>query len=589
MATLYAESGYYDKGYVYEAIEIDWATKTIIIPRGEMLLLQSAPIEIRQLNLDDFRKRLRDLEDDEQGMVFPVTHNYAQPTNVGGVTLASVVEILDPYTVTFEDGAYAVNIVGGNTNLADKVNINNVGVRTTNSAGLQDLAALQASSFDNQSVAFKSSSIYGGTTYPVGTRAYPCNNLPDTWSIAKQRGFSRIVLLDSAHFNFGLDFSGMKILGDNTITVTATLGPETNVLAAEFERCAVQGTLDGFNVFEKCRIKDVVYVSGVLHNCALEGTIELAAGADLLLTDCYESSFATPTMDVMGANNLALRSYSGDIRIVNCTGTSNVELDIEQGHVHIEPSCTGGTITIRGNAVVTDNSNGSVVTDQTLNYSLNNINVGSVNVDTASLAKQINRSVQAAIPSPPSSSAIWDAAPRWLKKAPAKGKDYSDEIRKINNKLDGLYQSVKEARQSTIERPSARFDDSGLQREIQKVAAAIAAIEIPDGQESSRAVKELVQPLKSQLDDVQIAVLGLREDVRELPEVIEKPDLTGLATKQEVSALKALVEKLDNYDDAEALKALQELASIANGIVNQAARVDQKVDLVLDNQLQLNI
>lgn len=375
MATLYAEAGYYETGFVYEAIEIEWATKTIVVPRAELLLLQTSPIEIRQLNLDDFRKRLRDIEDDDEGIIFSTTHNYAGPTNVGGVTLASVVEILDPYTVTFEDGQYAVNIVGGNTNLADKVNINNVGVRTTNSAGLQDLASLQAGSFDNQSVAVKSTSIYSGSTFPVGTRGYPVNNLTDAYTIAKARGFGRLLLLDSQTFDTALDFKSMKIIGDNTITVTATLAPAADIMMAEFSFCAVEGVLDGYNVFEKCRIKDVTYVSGVLHNCALEGVMTMATGANLLLTDCYESSFATPTIDVNGADNLALRSYSGDLNIINCTGTSRVELNVEQGHITIDSSCTGGEIHILGNAKVIDNSAGATVHNHTINASLQNLDL----------------------------------------------------------------------------------------------------------------------------------------------------------------------------------------------------------------------
>jgi len=49
--------------------------------------------------------------------------------------LARVVEIINGYTITFENTAYAVNIVGGNSNISDVVNLNLVSVRSANSAG----------------------------------------------------------------------------------------------------------------------------------------------------------------------------------------------------------------------------------------------------------------------------------------------------------------------------------------------------------------------------------------------------------------------------------------------------------------------
>jgi len=40
--------------------------------------------------------------------------------------------------VTFEDGSYAVNLVGANSNISDITNLNSVSVRAANSAGLID-------------------------------------------------------------------------------------------------------------------------------------------------------------------------------------------------------------------------------------------------------------------------------------------------------------------------------------------------------------------------------------------------------------------------------------------------------------------
>jgi len=202
-------------------------------------------------------------------------------------------------------------------------------------------------------------------------------------------------------------------------------------------------------------------------------------------------------------------------------------------------------------------------------------------------ARDIRRAVTNAIPSPASASTIWDAAPKWLKKQPSKAKDYSDEIRTLSNKLDNLYSSIQIIQQQPTAEAASPVDVAGIQREIEKVSSAVAAIQIPDGEEGFTSLRSMSKQLQSQLDDVQIALLGVREDIRELPESMPEPDLSSLVTKTELSTLKDLVNKLENYDDANALAALNDLADIAKRISNQASVVDKKVDLVLDNQLQL--
>ncbi len=118
------------------AITINYLTKVINVPKADMTLVQSVPSEIRELDIDDFRLTLRDLEDSAEGMLYQATHSHNTTVTVGGVTLARVVEIINGYTITFEDGQYAVNLVGANSNIADVTNVNQVSVRSANSAGL---------------------------------------------------------------------------------------------------------------------------------------------------------------------------------------------------------------------------------------------------------------------------------------------------------------------------------------------------------------------------------------------------------------------------------------------------------------------
>lgn len=115
------------------AITINWATKTIFVEQSDLTLVSGA---LYELDVNQFRLALRDLEDDPEGIMFPTTHTHNTEVTLSGVTFARVVEIINGYTVTFEDGSYRVSLVGANNNIADVTNLNQVSIQTNNSAGL---------------------------------------------------------------------------------------------------------------------------------------------------------------------------------------------------------------------------------------------------------------------------------------------------------------------------------------------------------------------------------------------------------------------------------------------------------------------
>jgi len=119
------------------AISVNWVTRVITVPKADMTLVSNDPFDVYQLDVDVFRLSLKDLEDDEAALPWPDTHRHNTEVVLGNITLARVVEIINGYTVTFENGNYAVDLVGANNNITDVVNLNSVMVRSYNSAGLQ--------------------------------------------------------------------------------------------------------------------------------------------------------------------------------------------------------------------------------------------------------------------------------------------------------------------------------------------------------------------------------------------------------------------------------------------------------------------
>jgi len=115
------------------SVSIDWGARIIYVPKAYLTFLGGTTYS---LNVNTFRLTLKDLEDDVEGMPFPDTHRHNTEVVLGGLTLSRVVEIINGYTITFENGIYSVSLTGANNNIIDVVNLNSVSIRSANSAGM---------------------------------------------------------------------------------------------------------------------------------------------------------------------------------------------------------------------------------------------------------------------------------------------------------------------------------------------------------------------------------------------------------------------------------------------------------------------
>jgi hypothetical protein len=350
------------------AITIDWGTRIIYIPRNDLTLIQSSPVEIRELNLNWFRLQLKDLEDSEEGMAFPDTHRHNTEVYLGGLTFARVIEIINNYSLLFEDGQYAVNLVGANSNVGDRVNVNQVSVRSANSAGLISSPAIEYSSY-NQGVTVDIESSFTGTVFPVGTPQAPVNNLADAILICQYRGFDTIFVKRSMTIDSGGDYHGYTFIGESYTKTVITVSNVANVFECEFRDAQLAGILDGGSVLRGCRIFDLDYIDGIVEDCILDanGTILLSGSRFANIINCVSGRLDTladiiPIIDMGGSGtSLGMRNYSGAIQIINKNGPENIDIDLSSGVVVLDETVTGGTIQVRGAGQLIDNSNGAIV------------------------------------------------------------------------------------------------------------------------------------------------------------------------------------------------------------------------------------
>lgn len=342
------------------AITIGWAAKIIYVPRADMALIQSSPLEIRELNLNVFRMALKALEASEEGMPFLDTHNHNAEVSVGGVTLAMVVEIINGYTITFEDGQYAVNLVGANSNVADVVNVNQVSVRSANSAGLIQTREIEHASFDD--AVHLSVGGVAGTLYPTGTPRQPVNNLTDAVLIASVRGFNKLCFDSDWTFINGDMLVNLVLEGQGWQKTTFTFEPGSAIAYCTVHSARCTGWVIGVVGLYDCTLDDLGGVGVgpddsdlVVKDCLVVGTTTLPSewSGNITVLDCWSSPKADGSHPILNVNgtpaNIHIRNYTGNLTVAGVTSSSSkVQVLLGAGTVVLDSTITAGDFLLSG-------------------------------------------------------------------------------------------------------------------------------------------------------------------------------------------------------------------------------------------------
>lgn len=338
-------------------IDIDFGAYIIHVPKSVSNLIQSVPTEIRELDLNQFRLKLKDIEDGIFGMAELRTHKHNTTVSVGGVDLARVIEIINGYTVTFEDGQYAIQLVGANSNVGDVVNVNQVSIRTANSVGLVTSKAIEFGEYGNK-VTVKPSSPYSGTVYPTGTGRQPVNNIPDAVALCVQYGFPEIYAVEDLELKTGDNVQDLLISGVSHVNTHINVLEGANCLRTAFRNFDLSGVLDGDSEILNCIIRDIDYFNGHIHDSYLTGRITLQGSKPANIENCSILDITNPPIIDAGGfgQNLIMSNYSGLIIIENLTGNTKLGIGLDAGQVDITSSCTAGVIACAGSGTVYDNS-----------------------------------------------------------------------------------------------------------------------------------------------------------------------------------------------------------------------------------------
>jgi hypothetical protein len=354
------------------AVTIDYNTYIISVDKSDTQFVGTNPatgLEVRQLDVVIFGQLLADVQDNSPDVWAPTAYSYTQPADVGGVQLAPVLLILSPYTVTFEDGQYAINFVGGNTNLGDFVNVNQVSIRPNNSAGQTFSDVINSQSFENASVWVDSIEGLAGTGFPRGTPSDPVNNVNDALAIAMRENLNTFHIIGQFTAIGTMPINNYHINGV-TPANGIVIGSNLVVESSSFERIAILGSVIGRGSYKDCSVGKTLGltgVEGIFDNCAIAGDIALDATATepIIFKDCISAIAGTakPGLNCNGtAAGINFRRYAGGLALTNFNNPAGtMTLDLMGSEVSINSTnCTNGVLVARGVGKLVD-ENGDVI------------------------------------------------------------------------------------------------------------------------------------------------------------------------------------------------------------------------------------
>jgi hypothetical protein len=181
-----------------------------------------------------------------------------------------------------------------------------------------------------------------------GTIVNPVNNYNDAYTLATNLGVKRFYLHPYSDITLTNSHNYWRFIGKGIINLN-----EQNIEGTRFENCALisgTGYLDDAD-FQSCVINGCLLPGCILHECLLTNDIAIQSGKDITVatsTDYIPGEGSVPTFIFQSGASLGLRNYHGAVMLKNMATSNAAKID-GMGRVLIDPSCSGGDITVRGN------------------------------------------------------------------------------------------------------------------------------------------------------------------------------------------------------------------------------------------------
>lgn len=183
----------------------------------------------------------------------------------------------------------------------------------------------------------------------IGTRKAPSNNSTDTLAIAVREGLDEIHVGANMTLNSNTDWSdGYHFIGDRP-QIQVTFASLPDITNCALSNMTIFGEMDGVNTIRDCSVGTITNVSGFVDKCAFFGDVTLNGDINIFQSYSQKSGLSYITIN-SGAHEVQVSDWHRSLGIAGMTAGEHT-IELYAGTLHIEASCTGGIIHVRGNPV----------------------------------------------------------------------------------------------------------------------------------------------------------------------------------------------------------------------------------------------
>lgn len=215
---------------------------------------------------------------------------------------------------------------------------------------------------------YDENSINVGQSHPIGTRGFPVNNVTDGLAIAIKYSLSTVNTFSDVQLD--QDVGGYNINSEFHNLTFFTNG--FKVHQSSLINMIIDGDFNDSNIYmENCVIERALNIYGRIKDCYLGGDgmankILISANQKLSVVDSESdiSGNDSPKIDMNAGNDteLSVRAMSGGLTVENCDTINCISsIAFISGKLHLLATNTDGIMSIRGNALMDDQSNGTAV------------------------------------------------------------------------------------------------------------------------------------------------------------------------------------------------------------------------------------
>lgn len=242
--------------------------------------------------------------------------------------------------------------------------INTDGLISTESVTLANLDAIYINADTGEA----------GTDFPIGTTAHPVNNLTDAYTLAVRYGLKRYVVcgsitLDRAYIDWRFEGSTSNI--HDLVDLNGQ-----DIEHSTFCCLKISGAQGGTEVafFKDCVMYEATGLMGQVVGSTILNSIGVGlSGSMLNLKDCAAGGMTGVILDMVGSNRImGGANLSGLWTVKNMLGgppPAILQCGFDAGSLVIDVSCTGGLVTVQGNAQVVNNGS-ATLQDLSTSYSV---------------------------------------------------------------------------------------------------------------------------------------------------------------------------------------------------------------------------